>query len=65
MTDEIDIYRAAHMFIQRHGDSAEEVALAKMRKFMDEEEVVGASTWLMIAQAIAKLKESTPGGTVH
>lgn len=65
MTDEKDIYRAAYLFIQRHGDNAEDIALEKMIKFMEDQEVIGASTWLMIAQAIGKLKETAPSATVH
>jgi len=65
MPTPIDIYRSAHILIKQHGDNAEERALETMRKFMDAEDVAGASVWLTIAQAINKLQQETPNGTVH
>lgn len=65
MTDQKDIYRAAKIFIERHGVEAEKEALSKMRAFMDEEEIIGASVWLMIAQAVKELQQTTPNSTIH
>lgn len=65
MTDQKDIYRAARIFMNQHGEAAEDLALSRMKSFMDEEDVVGASAWLMIAQAIKELGDMTPGGTIH
>ena len=65
MADPKDIYRAAQVIIYQHGERAEEWAKAKMRGFMDAEDVVAASAWLMIAQAIDELQQRTPTDTVH
>lgn len=65
MTDQKDIYRAAKLFINQHGAEAEKTALGRMQAFMDEEDVVGASAWLMIAQAVKELQQTTPNTTVH
>lgn len=65
MTDQKDIYRSAQVIINRHGEDAEQWALDKMRTFMDAEDLVAASAWLIIAQAIQELKQQAPSGTVH
>ncbi len=65
MTDQKDIYRAAQLCINHHGENAEKTALDKMQSFIDEEDVVGASAWLMIAQAVKELQQTTPNRTVH
>jgi hypothetical protein len=50
----------------RSGDEAEPIALDKMRKFMEDEDVVAASAWLMISQAISELQKfGSEGETIH
>jgi len=65
MTDQKDFFRAAQLLINTHQEEAENFARMRMQKFLDEEDVVGASTWLMIAQCIAQLQNTIPDKTVH
>ncbi|MES2985300.1 MAG: hypothetical protein V4735_08950 [Pseudomonadota bacterium] len=65
MTSQKDIYRSAKIFMQQHGEDAERLALDKMNHFMALEDVVGASTWLMIAQAIQELEKTSSDATIH
>jgi hypothetical protein len=60
-----DIYRSAHQLIRQHGEAAEEIALSRMQKYMDVENLAGASAWLMIAQAIKELQDMNPSGVLH
>lgn len=59
-----DYYRAAKLFIDKHGKNAESMALARMNEFMAKEDLAAASAWLMISQCIQNLENSNPI-TVH
>ena len=65
MVGQKDIYRSAKIFMKQHGEDAERLALEKINHFMAVEDVVGASAWLMIAQAIQELQKTTTSETVH
>lgn len=65
MVGQKDIYRSAQIFMKQHGEDAERLALDKMNHFMAVEDVVGASAWLMIVQAIQELQKTTPAETIH
>jgi len=65
MTDQKDIYRAAQLYINRFGAKAEQEALAKMQFFMDDEDLAAASAWLMIAQAVKELQQTSTSAAVH
>jgi hypothetical protein len=57
-----DIYRAAHMLIERHGAEALAEAAKMLDKMLDDSE--GYAVWLRIRQAIADL-QARPKGPVH
>ena len=66
MTSDIDIYRVTRQLIKTHGDGAEDYTLKRMNAFMQDENIVAASTWLMLAQAIKELGALKPeNNTVH
>lgn len=61
---ELDIYRSAHLWFQRHGNDATARAremVEAMRKKGDKD---GADVWLRIIVAIGALAE-LPGGARH
>jgi len=65
MTANIDIYRAAKLYIDQHGDQAALQAAMRSDESFDTGDLDGAATWRMIIKAIEVLQATEPSGAVH
>jgi hypothetical protein len=66
MTDIIDIYRAAKLVIDRHGDDAALYAAARTAVLAGEGDVEGAEVWHQITAAVEELqRERRPDEAVN
>ena len=66
MTDIIDIYRAAKLVIDRHGDDAALYACARTAVLAGEGDVEGAEVWRQITAAVEELqRERRPDEAVN
>jgi hypothetical protein len=66
MTDIIDIYRAAKLVIDRHGDDAALYAAARTAVLAGEGDVEGAEVWRQITAAVEELnRERRPDEAVN
>ena len=59
--DDIDIYRAAKLLIEKHGDEAAVITIKRATKMLDDGDVDGYAVWKRILQAIEQLKSTKPG----
>jgi hypothetical protein len=65
MTDAIDIYRAAKLVIDRHGDDAALYAAARTAVLSGAGDAEGAAIWRQITAAVEELqREIRPGEAV-
>ena len=60
MTDDIDIYRAAKLLIDKHGDEADVIAIRWATKMLDDGDVDGYAVWKRITNAIKETERETP-----
>jgi hypothetical protein len=66
MTDAVDIYRAAKLVIDRHGDDAALYAAARTAVLAGEGDVEGAEVWRQITAAVDELqRERRPDEAVN
>ena len=65
MTDAIDIYRAAKLYIDEHGGQAALQAAMRSDELFDTGDMDGAATWRMIIKAIEVLLATEPEGMTH
>ena len=66
MTDAIDIYRAAKLVIDRHGEEATLYAAARTAVLAGEGDVEGAAVWRQIMAAVEELqRERRPDEAVN
>lgn len=65
MTDEIDLYRSAKLFIDQHGDQAAPQAAMQADALLKTGDMDGAATWWKIIAAIKILQATEPVGTTH
>ena len=61
---EIDVFRAANMLIQRHGDGAELEASRLADAMLDRGDLAGQAVWLRIRRAVVQL-QAAPTGPAH
>jgi hypothetical protein len=61
---EIDVWRAANMLIQRHGDGAELEAARLADLMIDRADRDGQMVWMQIRRAIVEL-QAPPTGPAH
>jgi hypothetical protein len=52
MTEEIDIWRAAHLLVKRHGDEAAIVAAQRADELLERGDVEGQFVWKRISKAL-------------
>ena len=57
ITDEIDIWRAAKLLIERHGDEAPIHAAMRAEELLADSDTDGCATWKRIATAIEGLRD--------
>lgn len=60
MTDEIDIWRAAHQLVKRHGADAETAAAQRADELLAEGDVDGQRVWKRILAAVHELQRTAP-----
>jgi len=66
MTHIVDIYRAAKLVIDRHGDEASLYAAARTAVLAGEGDDEGAAVWRQITAAVEELqRERRPGEAVN
>ncbi len=67
MTSDIDIYRSAHLLIERYGDAADIEAAMKADERLAAGDMDGEAVWLRIVKAIEELlsEERPEGEKVH
>ena len=65
MTDDIDIYRAAKLYINQHGDQAALQAAMRSDAFLAAGDIEGSRMWRKITQAIEVMQATEPGGAMH
>ena len=63
--DEKDIYRAAQLLIDKHGNMASLRASERAVELGDAGDVEGVQTWGAILRAINELRSTESGGSVH
>jgi len=66
MTDILDIYRAAKLVVDRHGEDAPLYAAARTAVLAGEGDVEGAAVWRQITVAVEELQRARrPGEAVN
>ncbi|MCZ6453108.1 MAG: hypothetical protein O6909_02600 [Alphaproteobacteria bacterium] len=65
MTDDIDIYRTAKLYINQHGDQAAIQAAMQSDALLEAGDLDGAATWRRIIKAIEVLQATEPDETTH
>jgi hypothetical protein len=58
-------YKLARSLMDRNGGEAESYASAMIRRCLEEDDLAGAGTWLVIGSAIDELERLPPGGRRH
>jgi hypothetical protein len=56
VTEEIDIWRSAHLLLQRHGTMAELAAMLRMQAMIKNGDQMGEAVWRRIMQSIKDLR---------
>ncbi len=67
VTSDLDIYRSAHLLIERHGDDAPIEAAMRADELMEAGDMDGRAVWLRIVKAVEELqsKERPDDAEVH
>ena len=67
LTTDLDIYRAAHLVIRKHGEDAPIQAAVRHDELLDRGDTEGAAVWKRILKAIDELlsEERPEGVEVH
>ncbi len=65
MTDDIDTYRAAKLYIDQHGDQAALQAAMQADAQLAAGDMEGAAMWRRIIKAIEDLLATKPDGVTH
>ena len=65
MTDEIDIYRAAKLYVDQHGDQAALQAAMQADALLAAGDLDGAATWRKIIKAIEVMQATEAVGMTH
>ena len=59
--DDIDIYRAAKLLIDKHSDEAAIIAIKRATEMLDAGDVDGYAVWKRTLRAIEQLESRKPG----
>jgi hypothetical protein len=60
---ELDIWRTAHLMIERHGDQAELQAAMKADEMLESNDPAGVNAWKNVITIIGELRRIAPGST--
>ena len=63
--EEIDIWRTAKLLIDSHGDGAWLQAAQRADKALEDGKPEIAGVWKRVLQAVERLQDTTPHGTIH
>ncbi len=63
--DDIDLYRAANLYIDQHGDQAALQAAMRADALLSAGDMDGAATWRKIIKAIEAMQVTEPSGSLH
>jgi len=64
MIPDLDVYRAAHLLLERHGADAEIVAAQRVDEMTERQDYEGRYIWMMVKRAIVEL-QAPPTGPLH
>ena len=62
---DLDVWRAAKMLIDRHGDTAPAEAMKRADALAAQGDAADKVVWLRILEAIEELQNTVPSGPVH
>ena len=62
MTSDLDIYRAATVLIDQHGDDAPVEAAMRIDELLDKGDLDGRAVWQRILAAVEELLTTEPAG---
>ena len=62
---DIDIYRAAKLYIDQHGDQAALQAAMQADALLEKGDMEGSATWRKIIKAIEVMQATEPDGAMH
>ena len=65
MIDDRDIWRAAKLLIDKHGENAGIEASMRADAMLDQGDLDGKAVWLRILEAVKELQNTKPTGPVH
>ena len=65
LTADVDVWRAAKLFIDRHGKTASVEAAVRAERLAAEGDLEGQAVWVRISKAIEELQNTKPEGPVH
>ncbi len=63
--DDIDLYRAANLYIDQHGDQAALQAAMRADALLSDGDMDVAATWRKIIKAIEAMQATEPSGSLH
>jgi hypothetical protein len=62
---EIEIWRVAHLMLNRYGDEAVAEGAKRADELAVDADLAGVATWLRVIDAIRQLAITAPIGSVH
>ena len=65
LAENIDIYRAAKLLIDQHGQDADLFACKRADELLDAGDIEGQRVWLRIIEAVKELQNVEPGRVLH
>ena len=65
MTADIDLYRAAKLYVDQHGDLATFEAGMRADAMLEVGDMEGSATWRKVIKAIEVIQATEPDGSLH
>ena len=65
MTNDIDIYRAANLYVDQYDDLATFEAGMRADAMLEAGDMEGAAVWRKVIKAIELMQATEPGGSLH
>ena len=65
MISELDVWRAAKLYIDQHGEHAPIEAALRADAMLDKGDLEGVAVWKAILKVINEMANMEPDGTVH
>ena len=65
VTSDLDIYRAAKLVMDKHGQDSAFHAAQRADALLDAGDLDGAAAWRRILSAVRQMQDRTAGGTMH